>query len=373
MQLDPALHEHLPHPAQQSRPIPGHQFHHRPIVGGLLAEGHQSRHLESALNPRDVPAGQRRREIRAVQGVRQTRSDFLDARALADGGAGILQHCEAVESVAAVAGDDPGIENVQPQLIEDGGDQREQVVLIAGVNEDFGAAPLRIVAGHDQRPVVVAFFENRPGMPGNLVGGVAQEIIIAEALPHPIDAFLVDAGGVQPAPRLRLNLANALFLVDRVVQPPAQRLARRAVELPQQRGSPSVPQLGIGAADIGDRQQVQIVQMHLVAHPAGEGMNDLGIVDIFLLRGQRQRQVMAHQPGHQSRVEAAEPVPTAEAFGILGTQFGMISTATLGDIVVQAGDIEQFRFGQPIHDGVAMRQYLGELRQIEPPQVAHHE
>ena len=96
-----------------------------------------------------------------------------------------------------MARDDAGIKNRQPQLVENGGNQCEQIVLIAGINENLCAAPAWIIARHDQRAWIMPFFQNRAGVPSNFIDRMAQEIIVAEPFPDLIDALAIDFGETQ--------------------------------------------------------------------------------------------------------------------------------------------------------------------------------
>lgn len=66
-------------------------------------------------------------------------------------------------------------------------------------------------------------------------------------------------------------------------------------------------------------------------------------MDILLLRSERQGQVMAHHPGHQPGIETAQAVLAAELLSLVAAQFGMVAAAALADVVIQAGDVQQFR------------------------------
>jgi len=121
--------------------------------------------------------------------------------------------------------------------------------------------------------------------------------------------------------------------------------------------------------------------MHLIAHAPSELVDDVRVVNILFLRRHRQSQVMAHQPSHQPGVERTQAVLTAKPLDVLRPQLVVIAATAFGDIVIQTGDVQQFRLGQPLHDGAAMRHFRDELRQEKAPQVAqekapqvaHHE
>ena len=85
--------------------------------------------------------------------------------------------------------------------------------------------------------------------------------------------------------------------------------------------------------------------MRLVADLAREALMTSRIADVLLLRGDRQHQVVAHQPGDQARVVAAEALLEAERLGIHRAELGMIAAAALGDVVEQRGEIGDLRRG----------------------------
>ena len=152
----------------------------------------------------------------------------------------------------------------------------------------------------------------QPRVPGDLLGGVLQEIAGREARPD---------GGDAPLRRRRARAARrrAASCVSRTrsswsigrLEPAAQRTLDALVELVEQRGLPGIPQLRVGAAHVRAGEHVQVVEVRLVADLAREGVDDLRVADVLLLRGDRQHQVIAYQPGDQARVVA----PTAPARG----------------------------------------------------------
>ena len=129
-------------------------------------------------------------------------------------------------------------------------------------------------------------------MPGNLLGRVAQEVRLGPLRPDLRDSICGRTSGIF-ARALRLGFADQFFLVDGRFQSAAQGALGALVEFLEQPRLPGIPQLRIGAAHVGDRQHIQIVQMRLIADPAREVMNDVGIADVLLLRGDGQDQVIA--------------------------------------------------------------------------------
>ena len=113
--------------------------------------------------------------------------------------------------------------------------------------------------------------------------------------------------------------------------------------------------------------------MGLVADEAREAVDDLGVGDVLLLRGERELQVVAHQPGDEARVVARQALFEAEGLGIHRAELRVVAAATLGDVVEQRRQIGDLRPRQGLHDLRELRQLVVEARQRETAQVAHHE
>ena len=83
--------------------------------------------------------------------------------------------------------------------------------------------------------------------------------------------------------------------------------------------------------------------------------------------------MVAYEPRHDARLVLAEAVFEAEGLRVDRAEFGMISAATLGDVVEQAGEIGDFRLFDRLHDFTALREFVVEARQGEAAQVADDE
>jgi len=55
--------------------------------------------------------------------------------------------------------------------------------------------------------------------------------------------------------------------------------------------------------------------------------------------------MVLYQPDHQPRVPGGQLVAAAELLGVDGAQLGMVATAPLSDVVIQAGNVDEFRLG----------------------------
>ena len=100
--------------------------------------------------------------------------------------------------------------------------------------------------------------------------------------------------------------SDARVRVRRPLEPGAQRIARRDVEIGEQLILPRVPQLRIGAGDVGDRQQVQMIEPFDVLDLHREAMHDVGIGDVLSLRGDAHHEMPAHQPCDRDRCRRRE-------------------------------------------------------------------
>lgn len=109
--------------------------------------------------------------------------------------------------------------------------------------------------------------------------------------------------------------------------------------------------------------------MGLVADQLGEIEDHLRVGEVLALRGGRHHQMVLHQPGHQLGVPERQLVALAEGLGVHRTEFRVVAATALGDVVVEASDVDQFRLGQTIDDLARQRIFLGHLRPIQLAQV----
>ena len=83
-----------------------------------------------------------------------------------------------------------------------------------------------------------------------------------------------------------------MLVSRRIGEPAANRALRALVEFPEERVLPRVPELRVSAAHIGDRMQVEMIEVLNVADDFREFIDDVRIVDVLLLRSQRQEQMV---------------------------------------------------------------------------------
>src|SRR5690606_22814116 len=113
-----------------------------------------------------------------------------------------------------------------------------------------------------------------------------------------------------------------------------------------QRCPPAVPQGGVGGVDVGNGQQIEIIQVQLVADSGGKMLNDIRVGNIFSLRDRRHQQVLFDQPLQQAHFLRWQAVAIGKGHHIRGSQNRVITATAFADIVVKAGNKNQLGFGQ---------------------------
>ena len=357
---------------EQSRAIRSDQFEDSAAIAAVDAEIHLRRSREHADLARGAARHRRRGILGLLQVAPQAVFDFANAAGVGDDGAVVLEHHIGLEAEAIGAGDQPCVHDVETHLIEHRGGSRKASQAPRGVREHGGAAALRQLPNRDQRCVVVLMpVGEQGGLPGDLLRRVAQEVRFGPLRPDPRDLFRRHFGHFLA--RLLLRFANQFVLIDRRLEAAAQGALGALVEFLEQPRFPRIPQLRIGAAHVRNGQHVQIIQVRLIADAPRETVNDVGIADVLLLRGDGQDQVVSDQPRDQARLVAAESLFEAERLGIDRPQFRMIAAAALGDVVKQRREIGDFLARQGLHDLAQGGKFVVEFGHREAPQVADDE
>ena len=148
--------------------------------------------------------------------------DLLLSLPALDGGPGLFQDDEGVQGVAVGGIHDARIDDVQTQQVQGLDAPGEDIVVVAHVDEQFGGAALGAVPQQDQGQGGLAVFQRRLGVPGDLVGPVADEIIVAEAGPGPFDAGLPVPALLKQRQGLGFRFPHQGLFVDGVFQPAPQ-------------------------------------------------------------------------------------------------------------------------------------------------------
>ncbi len=134
--------------------------------------------------------------------------------------------------------------DVQVELIHRRHGYRKEIVLVRRIDEDLRAAfelALRGFLDQDQRAAIGRVLDDRIGVPGDIGGGVAQEIVVTQLRPELLGIIRIGAMAHQIVEGGALGLANLLLTAQRILQPALERALGLRIELAQQAGAPGVP------------------------------------------------------------------------------------------------------------------------------------
>ncbi|KWV86891.1 hypothetical protein PFLmoz3_03356 [Pseudomonas fluorescens] len=300
--------------------------------------------------------------VGVAQGFGEALADLFHARRVVANRVAVgVEHDVGVEGELAAGGDDPGVMDVQVELVHGRHGHGEEVVLVGRVNEDLRAAFEFALGGfldQDQRAAIGGLLQDCVTVPGHVAGGVAQEVIITQLRPELLDVVRVVTAAHQDIQGCALGAADLLFAVHRVLQATAQGALGFGVQLAQQAGTPGVPQRGVSGVDIGDGQHIEVVETGLIADDAGKVVNHLWVGQVLALGRGRHHQVVLHQPDNQAAVPQRQLVALAEGFGIHRADLRVVAMPALADVVVQAGQVNQLGLGQLGHQLTGQREFL---------------
>ena len=210
-------------------------------------------------------------------------------------------------------------------------------------------------------------------MPANLVGRVAQKVVLSEVVPEGCGPGALDSGGCHQTAGVVAGFAYELGSLDRIFETSDQRTHRRPVQVVQQCSLPVVPQAWIRAPDVRDGKQVKIVEVDVVADDSGELRHHRRIADVPALGGDGHEQVIPNQPRDELGVVFAEAVQRAELSHEVGADLGVVAVAPLRDVVEEPRDVDEFRLGQACKDVGAVGEFVVAGGIGEHPEVADHE
>ena len=111
-----------------------------------------------------------------------------------------VEHDVGVEGELAGRGDDPGVMDVQVELVHRRHGYGEEVVLVGRINEDLRAALELALGGfldQHQRATVGWLLQNRVAVPGHVACCVTQEVVIAQLRPQLLDVVGIGAAAHQ--------------------------------------------------------------------------------------------------------------------------------------------------------------------------------
>ena len=130
------------------------------------------------------------------------------------------------------------------------------------------------------------------------------------------------------------------------------------VEGLEQAGAPCVPKFGVGAADVGNGKQVECVEVFECGNTAAEGLEDMGILDVFFLGNGGHEQVVFNQPCEEVAFFFGVVVIGGELLCVFDAFFGVIAAAAFGDVVQQGGGVEDMWSWVGLHDGAGLGHFV---------------
>ena len=130
------------------------------------------------------------------------------------------------------------------------------------------------------------------------------------------------------------------------------------VEGLEQAGAPCVPKFGVGAADVGNGKQIECVEVFACGNTAAEGLEDMGILDVFFLGNGRHEQVVFNQPCEEVAFFFGVVVVGGELLCVFDAFFGVIAATAFGDVVQQGGGVEDMWSWVGLHDGAGFGHFV---------------
>ena len=117
----------------------------------------------------------------------------------------------------------------------------------------------------------------------------------------------------------------------------------------QQAGAPCVPQFGIGAADVGNGQKVECAEAFVGLHAFAEGIEYVGVLDVFFLGDSGHEQVVFDQPGEQVAFFFGQKVVGGKLARVCDALYGMVAAASFCDVVEEGCKIKDVFFFKGLH------------------------
>lgn len=130
------------------------------------------------------------------------------------------------------------------------------------------------------------------------------------------------------------------------------------VEGLEQAGAPCVPKFGVGAADVGNGKQIECVEVFACGNTAAEGLEDMGILDVFFLGDGGHEQVVFNQPCEEVAFFFGVVVVGGELLCVFDAFFGVIAATAFGDVVQQGSGVEDMRSWVGLHDGTGLGHFV---------------
>lgn len=130
------------------------------------------------------------------------------------------------------------------------------------------------------------------------------------------------------------------------------------VEGLEQAGAPCVPKFGVGAADVGNGKQVECVEVFACGNTAAEGLEDMGILDVFFLGNGGHEQVVFNQPCEEVAFFFGVVVVGGELLCVFDAFFCVIAATAFSDVVQQGGGVEDIWSWIGLHDGAGFGHFV---------------
>ena len=130
------------------------------------------------------------------------------------------------------------------------------------------------------------------------------------------------------------------------------------VEGLEQAGAPCVPKFGVGTADVGNSKQVECVEVFACGNTAAEGLEDMGILDVFFLGNGGHEQVVFNQPCEEVAFFFGVVVVGGELLCVFDAFFCVIAATAFSDVVQQGGGVEDIWSWIGLHDGAGFGHFV---------------
>ena len=154
------------------------------------------------------------------------------------------------------------------------------------------------------------------------------------------------------------------------IRPAAQELQRAGVKLAQQRLLPARHRVGRHGGEIAEGEQVELVQVLLVAAERGEVGDHAHVVEVAPLRHLPHHQVLADQELDPPDVLLRDPQAAADGHRQAGADLAVRAAVGLADVVEQRAGGQRHRPGHRAHRLGRHRELIGVVataERVQPP------
>jgi len=174
------------------------------------------------------------------------------------------------------------------------------------------------------------------GFDGDGGGGFAAKVGFGELRPKVFE-------GLRVAGELGFGLfARAVFAGVQAVLVVFELVPGLLVEVVEEAGAPGVPEAGVGGADVGEGQQVEVVEVFGAGDGRGVGGDGVGVGEVFFLRGEAVVEVVGDEPGEQGAVFGRDGVVFARVeVGDLRAGLAVVAVVAFADVVKFCGDFSK--------------------------------